>query len=456
MRAPLLLLAAVALLAAGCGDEDGARKQGAALGDRAAGERLFAASGCGGCHTLVAARSRGRTGPDLDAAAPSAAEVLAQLRAPGGLMPSFAGELSEREMRDLAAFVDGATSGGTTVLEPTDRRFADCHRDDTPCVEEAFGNLTFNAGPQRALAELRRWHEGTPGGRPDCHRLAHRVGAAALARARGRIAAAFSAGDEICASGYFHGVVEQGFAGVPPSRVVATARKTCEDVARLSGFLEHQCTHGLGHGLMLHTDYDLPFSLKACDALPDRFGVESCAGGAFMEEFAPAGGPGGAGNDTDPDPIAPCRSAPERHKYACYLVVTIRILVRVDNDFRKAAAACRRSEPRWVGACFESYGRDVSGMAIGEPRQVLRNCALAGDHEADCLYGAVREIGNADADPRRAAALCRRVPAEHRFRCSQGVGAVIFGLETSVADRRAACRRARVPVARACDDGAGA
>src|SRR4051794_1559079 len=93
-----MLLAAIALVS--CGGEDGS-----AAGDAVHGKRLFAAHGCGGCHTFAAAGSSGTTGPDLDAALPSARTVVRQLSGPVGLMPSFAGKLSDAERRDLAAFV---------------------------------------------------------------------------------------------------------------------------------------------------------------------------------------------------------------------------------------------------------------------------------------------------------------------------------------------------------------
>lgn len=71
----------------------------------ARGRAVFATAGCGQCHTLAAAKATGTAGPSLDRLAPTRAEVIAQVRAGGGGMPSFAETLSEAEIRAVAAFV---------------------------------------------------------------------------------------------------------------------------------------------------------------------------------------------------------------------------------------------------------------------------------------------------------------------------------------------------------------
>jgi uncharacterized membrane protein len=75
----------------------------------ARGEAVFAAAGCGACHTLAAANAAGDVGPNLDAAAPSRALVVERVTNGQGAMPSFAGQLSETEIADVAAYVSSAT-----------------------------------------------------------------------------------------------------------------------------------------------------------------------------------------------------------------------------------------------------------------------------------------------------------------------------------------------------------
>ena len=76
--------------------------------DATVGAKVFAAAGCGSCHTLAAAKSSGQVGPNLDSLEPGYETVLAKVTNGGGGMPSFGGQLSEQQIRDVAAFVSAS------------------------------------------------------------------------------------------------------------------------------------------------------------------------------------------------------------------------------------------------------------------------------------------------------------------------------------------------------------
>jgi mono/diheme cytochrome c family protein len=78
---------------------------GAGGGDAAAGEEVFASAGCETCHTLAVAGSTGNVGPNLDEAQPSADLVIERVTEGKGAMPAFADQLSEQQIRDVAAYV---------------------------------------------------------------------------------------------------------------------------------------------------------------------------------------------------------------------------------------------------------------------------------------------------------------------------------------------------------------
>jgi cytochrome c6 len=80
-------------------------------GDAAAGEAVFASAGCGGCHTLQAAGSSGNVGPNLDDAKPDHALVVQRVTNGMGVMPSFKGQLDEKQIQDVAAYVVASTQG---------------------------------------------------------------------------------------------------------------------------------------------------------------------------------------------------------------------------------------------------------------------------------------------------------------------------------------------------------
>lgn len=92
-----------------------------AASDPTNGARLFASLGCGGCHTFAPAGSTGTVGPNLGVTRPTASRVVSIVTSGSGVMPSFTGRATAKEILDIAAFVTsvggggGAGGGGTAV-----------------------------------------------------------------------------------------------------------------------------------------------------------------------------------------------------------------------------------------------------------------------------------------------------------------------------------------------------
>jgi mono/diheme cytochrome c family protein len=74
-------------------------------GDAAAGKEVFTSAGCVGCHTLADAGATGTVGPNLDEAKPSHDLVVERVTNGKGPMPPFKGQLSEKQIQDVAAYV---------------------------------------------------------------------------------------------------------------------------------------------------------------------------------------------------------------------------------------------------------------------------------------------------------------------------------------------------------------
>jgi len=82
-----------------------------AKGDPAAGKQVFETAGCKSCHTLKDAGASGTVGPNLDQAKPPKELVVERVTSGKGVMPSFSGQLSAKQIADVAAYVVQATSG---------------------------------------------------------------------------------------------------------------------------------------------------------------------------------------------------------------------------------------------------------------------------------------------------------------------------------------------------------
>lgn len=449
---------AVVLVGAGCGGGNASQE---ASSD---GAHLFNQAGCADCHTLTAAGARARVGPDLDAVKPSYTDVANQVREGGGAMPAFADRLSDEEIAEIATFVSSATGGSTDTssvataaqFTPDETKLEDCNGSFS-CLEQAFGNLAYDEGPKNALAEFDRRIAADQEIERNCHRIAHMMGAAALVRFDGRVGKAFAEGSASCWSGYYHGILERAFSDVEPDELGKISRDLCsEEDVRRTAFIAYQCVHGLGHGLMLYTSYDLPHSLEICDELATSWDQTSCTGGVFMENISSSYGIKSKWLRDD-DPLYPCKTVAERHKLYCYLMVTSRILPLVDYDFAKAVKWCRRSEDAWVATCFQSLGRDASGTTRGSITEILRICRLAGDVNGECVYGAARDLTSNDGGSRRSAPLCRKAASPLQEYCFEGIGTILGGLYATLAERRRACDDVSSDKAfrTACRNGAG-
>ena len=127
-RALAALLAASVPLLAACGYEGTiaptAKKVSGTLpkGNAAAGKRLFAANGCGGCHTYAPAGTNAKVGPDLDQLpelgrkanqGPLDQFVETSIVNPSAyveegysdVMPKSYGNLPQKQLSDLVAFL---------------------------------------------------------------------------------------------------------------------------------------------------------------------------------------------------------------------------------------------------------------------------------------------------------------------------------------------------------------
>jgi hypothetical protein len=453
----LLLLLLVGLLA-GCGGGDGDGDGGDGA-ETSAGASIYAEQGCGSCHTFSPAGSTGTVGPSLDDADVSFERAVQQIRDGGNGMPAFGDKLSEQEIEDVARYVteggSAAGGGGGSVVgpfRPDATRLEGCL--DTDCRRQAFGNIAYREGPKPALDLFEEKMADEQSVEADCHRIAHTIGAASLEHYEGSIAKALANGRATCWSGYYHGVVERSFYGTSRPELPKRSREICKDPdIRRTSFLAYQCVHGLGHGLMIHTGYDLPGSLRVCDKLATGWDSDSCEAGVFMENVSSSYGIKSRWL-RDNDLIYPCNTVAERYKLYCYLMVTSRILEATRYDWRKTVSICHKSDPNWVATCFQSLGRDASGNTRQNAAKILELCGLAGKLADECIYGAARDITSNDASPRRAKALCEGAAARFRAYCFEGIGTIIGGFHAYRDARRNACQALTTRYFRDCARGA--
>ena len=66
-----------------------------------------------------------------------------------------------------------------------------------------------------------------------------------------------------------------------------------------------------------------------------------------------------------------------------------------------------------------------SGAAVHNPQQMKNLCAQAGSGEKECIYGAIRDVMNNNAQDPNGKAFCKLVKAKFRNYCFWGMGTIL-------------------------------
>lgn len=188
------------------------------------------------------------------------------------------------------------------------------------------------------------------------------------------------------------------------------------------------CFHGLGHGILAFTDYNLEKTIALCKktatAEYDRQEFGQCVGGAVMETISGGGHNPGIWASMRPhylyaaDPLYPCDAAfmPAEVKTYCYSYITPHLIEVAGGDmnspnpavYPKAFSYCRVLAPNDPdrNTCVASFGKEILNYARQSDRRTVVTitdeefermgqwCALSGnEHDTTlCLLSVLHSI----------------------------------------------------------------
>ncbi len=282
-------------------------------------------------------------------------------------------------------------------------------------AKEEFLELMHTHDPKFALTELRERVKTDNALFRSCHALVHEIGHAAYEK-YGDFAEAVRYQDEICNSGYLHGIIETHFS---KSADVFTAMKTVCSPYPIGKYLSWECYHGVGHGVMYYTSNDLPKSLELCDRYESFFARTNCANGVFMENF-----------NTDQklhpskflkksDPFYPCQEQASRHKDDCYLYAPTYYLSLHKNDYVGALKWCEGAElPSYQLICARGVGSQAIKENINTSKLVEEICMSHKSAQVgSCINGMVGLFINHYGSLEPARKLCEQLEPSNRQTC---------------------------------------
>jgi hypothetical protein len=320
---------------------------------------------------------------------------------------------------DASSWAQSAAAPAASVM-PTLEAVKSClnSRQSAECLDGLFAAALKTHSTFEVLQLIQRFEAQDPELRRDCHPVVHAVGRETY-RIKGNIHDSFTACDQTCHSGCYHGSVERFLRGDDlysqvekhPSAAELKQKAALACDPNIPFRLRFQCLHGLGHALLFFSRYQLQASLDACDALIDDWSRSSCYGGVFMENVFNATP---ESRDLSPtDYHYPCNKVADKYRGECYNMQTSRMTemgLSTERIFQECGQAGAFSQP-----CFVSVGRDLSNeVRLGRIRPAAQKCELVTGHSRlSCIHGVVYALIDNTWDGRYALPFCASFTQEN-------------------------------------------
>lgn len=314
----------------------------------------------------------------------------------------------------LFRFITKENETQTTPLLPiTQQVLSDA---EYKTLQTNLEEIVTKQNPTVALTTLRESSSSNAAIARECHSLAHTVGRDAYQKYHD-FGKALQYQDDVCNSGYLHGVIENYFADTQD--ILATMKTVCQnyDPQKFSGW---ECYHGVGHGLMYFTQNTLPRSVKLCESYPTKEARDACVNGVFMENF-----------NTDQkihpsrylkatDPFYPCQTQNAVNKSDCYLYAPTFYLSIHKNHYTQTLTWCHSAEKQFQLSCARGVGTQAMKDHITNPKYVESVCLQEKDQfQAACVMGMVDLYINHFGRLDEAKALCPKLQTNNKYICEQ-------------------------------------
>jgi plastocyanin len=318
----------------------------------------------------------------------------------------------EREEPASAGEAETGGSAEGSSGELSDKRYREIEAELTALVREE--------NPRVALEKVRREIKTNDALARSCHPLVHDIGHAAYEK-YGDFGEAMKYQDEVCNSGYLHGIIESRFS--ESDDVFADMKSMC-DQYRLGSYMSWQCYHGIGHGLMFYTANDLPRSLKMCESFDTDFGRSNCANGVFMENFNADQKLHLSKFLKESDPFYPCPQQANRYKAHCYLYAPSYFLSLNGSDYDAALEWCNGAEAGFEPSCAYGVGTQAMKENLNDPKLVETVCMNGEDEQTTpCIEGMTSLYINYQGSLEPARELCSKLEKPNRPACYDAIAA---------------------------------
>jgi len=242
------------------------------------------------------------------------------------------------------------------------------------CYAKAFENLTEATNRDYAFTVLRELQKADPEAR-GCHFIAHSISITETRKDPSKWRELMNTAPPDCSYGAAHGALEVYASTFPDGKLPkAEVPNLCNNPDT------NNCTHILGHLLLILNEDDIPESVKDCASLPHHdLGKFECLTGVFMERITAfnleihglATKEALNWSARVPELEALCREQSGVPSVACWKEIVHAVLVKVRNDPQKLVDFCesapgeketRECIDHALGIIASSYNFELSKM----------------------------------------------------------------------------------------------
>ena len=307
------------------------------------------------------------------------------------------------------------------------------------CYAKAFEKLTKETNWNHSFAVLRELQKIDPEAR-GCHFIAHSITIAETEKDPSRWREIMNSAPQDCSYGAAHGALEV-YANTFPS-----GKLPKEEIPGICNNPDtSNCTHILGHLLLILNENDIPESLAGCRSLPhDEKGKFECLTGVFMERIT-AFNLKTHGLATKealnwparvPELEALCREQIGTNSVACWKEIVHAVLVKVRNDPQKLADFCqtapgeketRECIDHALGIMAAGYNFNLSRM-----KPICETEVEAPDFKDRCyahLVGAT--LSTIPSEKPAAKKFCRSIDPQYQKSCLARIENSLYNLDRS-------------------------
>ena len=270
------------------------------------------------------------------------------------------------------------------------------------------------AGPEEAYAQFL---QKAPHSTIPAHSLAHAFGEA-LYEVEG------IEGLRYCDSSFEFGCYHSFFGVAVNAEGIETLPRFDDACRDKFGDKNLPCQHGIGHGLLVYTDYDnLIKALELCETI-SQLPTGGCSSGVFMEyNFHTMDDSSDFIREAGENLYEPCDTLPQRFQASCYFEQVQWWQSVVQRDYKRIGELCAKlpQNSAEYRACYNGSGNYIAADAKFDVDQIIAWCALMPNDESRglCHEGASWLVRGEKDGETVAAQLCEVLQEPYKAQCFQ-------------------------------------